>query len=59
MKNLIRGEKVNVSDFTSATQLEIEVNVSSNFEIDITCFGLDEKKQLTDDRYMIFYNQIN
>lgn len=59
MKTLIRGEKVNVSDYTSATQLEVEVNVSSNFEIDITCFGLDQKKQLTDDRYMIFYNQLN
>ncbi|PYF08486.1 VWA domain-containing protein [Ureibacillus chungkukjangi] len=59
MKTLIRGEKVNVSDFTSATQLEVEVNVSSSFEIDITCFGLDQKKQLTDDRYMIFYNQLN
>lgn len=59
MKTLIRGEKVNVSDYTSATQLEIEVNVSSNFEIDLTCFGLDQKKQLTDDRYMIFYNQLH
>ena len=59
MKTLIRGEKVNVSDFTSATQLEVEINVASNFEIDITCFGLDQKKQLTDDRYMIFYNQLN
>lgn len=59
MKTLIRGEKVNVSDYTSATQLEVEVNVSSNFEIDITCFSLDQKKQLTDDRYMIFYNQLH
>ena len=59
MKTLIRGEKVNVSDFTSTTQLEVEVNVASNFEMDITCFGLDQKKQLTDDRYMIFYNQLN
>lgn len=59
MKTLIRGEKVNISDFTSTTQLEVEVNVSSTFEIDITCFGLDDKKQLTDDRYMIFYNQLN
>ncbi|HWK23149.1 MAG TPA: VWA domain-containing protein [Ureibacillus sp.] len=58
MKTLIRGEKVNISDFTSETQLEIEVNVTSNFEIDITCFGLDPKKQLSDDRYMIFYNQM-
>lgn len=59
MKTLIRGEKVNVSDYTSATQLEVEVNVSSSFDIDITCFGLDQKKQLTDDRYMIFYNQLH
>ncbi|MDN4494754.1 VWA domain-containing protein [Ureibacillus aquaedulcis] len=59
MKTLIRGEKVNISDYTSATQLEVEVHVSSNFETDITCFGLDQQKQLTDDQYMIFYNQLN
>ncbi len=58
MKTLIRGEKVKLSDYTSAAQLEVEVNVSSDFEIDVACFGLDKDKKLSDDRYMVFYNQL-
>lgn len=58
MKHFIRGEKVKLSDYTAGSQLEVEVQIESDFEIDITCFGLDANKQLTDDRYMIFYNQL-
>ncbi|MGM9949961.1 MAG: VWA domain-containing protein [Lysinibacillus sp.] len=58
MKQLIRGEKVKLADYTSAHMLEVQVRIASDFEIDITCFGLDANKQLTDDRYMIFYNQL-
>ncbi|WP_102272896.1 VWA domain-containing protein [Cytobacillus massiliigabonensis] len=58
MKTLVRGEKIKLSDLTSFTQLQVEINVTSSFEIDITCFGLNEEKKLCDDRYMIFYNQL-
>lgn len=54
MKHFIRGEKVKLSDYTPNSQLEVSVQITSGFEIDITCFGLDANKQLTDDRYMIF-----
>ncbi|MEH7345678.1 VWA domain-containing protein [Bacillus sp. JJ1532] len=59
MKSLIRGEKVKLSDFTPSTQLQVEINVASGFEVDITCFGLNENKKIADDRYMIFYNQLH
>lgn len=58
MKTLIRGEKVKLMDFTSSLQIQVEIEVQSNFEMDITCFGLDADKKIIDDRYMIFYNQI-
>jgi stress response protein SCP2 len=58
MKELVRGEKVKLSDYTSHLKLQIEVNVQSPCEIDITCFGLDGEKKLSDDQYMIFYNQM-
>lgn len=58
MKHFIRGEKVKLSDYTPNSQLEVSVQITSGFEIDITCFGLDANKQLKDDRYMIFYNQL-
>lgn len=58
LKNLIRGEKRKMADFTPSNQIQIEVQIQSNLEIDISCFGLDHNKNLSDDRYMIFYNQL-
>ncbi|MBM7656432.1 VWA domain-containing protein [Neobacillus cucumis] len=58
MKTLIRGEKVKLMDTTPSLQLQVEIEVKSNFEIDITCFGLSANKTIIDDRYMIFYNQL-
>lgn len=57
MKLLITGEKVQVSNDMLSSPLEIEVYFQSQQSIDITCFGLDEQRKLSDDRYMIFYNQ--
>lgn len=58
MKTLIRGEKAKLADFTPSTQIEVDIQLSSGFEFDITCFGLNQDKKLADDRYMIFYNQL-
>ena len=58
MKTLIRGEKAKLVDYTSQLQLEVEVSINAPFEIDFTCFGLNEQRQLQDDRYMVFYNQM-
>lgn len=58
IKALIRGEKLKLADYTAQTQLEIEVAINAPFDIDFTCFGLNEQHQLEDDRYMIFYNQL-
>ena len=58
MKTLIRGEKVKMSDYTQAVLLEVELAIDAPFEIDFTCFGLNAERQITDDRYMVFYNQL-
>ena len=58
MKTLIRGEKVKLSDYTQAISLEVEVMIDAPFDIDFTCFGLDLERKLSDDRYMVFYNQL-
>lgn len=58
VKTLIRGEKVKLADYTNVLQLEVEVSIQAPFEIDFTCFGLNEQRQLQDDRYMVFYNQL-
>ena len=42
----------------------LEQNFKVNFSIqgravyDFTCFGVDSRGQLSDDRYMVFYNQL-
>ena len=58
MKTLIRGEKVKLAEYTNMLQLEVEVSIKAPFEIDFTCFGLNEQRVLQDDRYMVFYNQL-
>lgn len=57
MKTIVRGEKIKLSDYHSTSQLQVDVNIDSSFEIDIACFGLDANQKLADDRYMVFYNQ--
>ncbi|PEB47841.1 tellurium resistance protein [Bacillus pseudomycoides] len=58
MKSLIRGEKVKLSDYTSCKELQVEISIQSSLEIDITCFGLNADKKIVDDRFVVFYNQL-
>lgn len=58
MQSLVRGQKIKLVDITSSQQLTIEFGlVIPGAAIDMSCFGLDGKDQLSDERYMIFYNQ--
>ncbi|MBQ7528880.1 tellurium resistance TerZ family protein [bacterium] len=56
---LTRGQKLKLSQLTPSQDLEIGINCqhSHGATIDITCFGVDDNSKLTDERYMIFYNQ--
>ena len=57
MRLLVTGEKVQLPDVMLSSRLEAEVHLQSQQLIDIACFGLDDQRKLSDDRYMIFYNQ--
>ncbi|AXG80145.1 TerD family protein [Streptomyces paludis] len=53
-----RGHKARVSDLTAGTDLYVGVRIDApGLTFDISCFGLDEAEQLSDDRYFIFFNQ--
>ncbi|ULH17236.1 TerD family protein (plasmid) [Deinococcus sp. KNUC1210] len=55
-ETLNSGEKRNLQDLTSSPHLSVNVA----FELaglDISVFGLDDERQLKDDRYFVFYNQ--
>ncbi|MFZ2724647.1 MAG: VWA domain-containing protein [Methylococcaceae bacterium] len=57
--NLVRGQKIKLADLTHSSQLYVGLTISapSSLILDISCFGLDDKNKLSDDRYFIFYNQ--
>lgn len=58
-KRLVAGEKVKINDYVNTQHYEIHIQIESSMTIDICCFGLDLNKKLSDDRYMVFYNQIS
>jgi stress response protein SCP2 len=53
---LVRGQKVKLSDISTGTRISVRVEVSGP-TVDVACFGLDAAGKLSDDRYMIFFNQ--
>ena len=53
-----RGFRDKLSKYLDTSRsFNVEVSVSGNAVYDYSCFGVDENGQLSDDRYMIFYNQ--
>ena len=43
--------------FNLKNPLKIKIQIRGAAVYDYTCFGVDENEKLSDDRYMIFYNQ--
>ena len=56
---LSRGQRSKLSDLGLAeTPFTIELQLDARgLTVDASCFGLDAAKRLSDDRYMIFFNQ--
>ena len=59
MKQFTRGEKSKLSDLTPLENLIVGVGVQApgSPEFDVSCFGVDENGNLSDDRYFVFFNQ--
>lgn len=58
MKTLSRGEKLRLTELSATTQLQVRLDFkASSLGFDFSCFGLDDNSKLSDDRYMVFYNQ--
>ena len=51
--DLKRGQKETLPGLV----VDIDCQINAPFEFDMTLFGLDKDGKLSDDRYMIFYNQ--
>ena len=59
MLSLVRGQKTPLSAvLASSKRFSIRFNNTANgLVLDVSAFGLDAQAKLSDDRYMLFYNQ--
>ena len=54
---LQKGQKIKIEDGLVNNNLDIVFNLTAPFNADISCFGLDNQEKLSNEAYMIFYNQ--
>jgi tellurite resistance protein TerA len=53
-----RGQKARLADLGLSTSFPVTLDISgAGITVDVSCFGLDANGKLSDDRYMVFYNQ--
>lgn len=55
--DLLRGQKASIRQLCGGLELEVELYHKAPLEIDVSCFGLDDAGRLSDERYLVFYNQ--
>ena len=53
---LNQGQRVALSDLMSAPGFQVGIDLQG-VPADLSCFGLDAQGKLSDDRYMVFFNQ--
>ena len=59
MNTFSRGQKGKLADLGVGSSFAVDLDVqASGFAVDVSCFGLDSFEKLSDDRYMVFYNQL-
>lgn len=58
--SIIRGQRINLSDLIAdVREFELDINLkASKTIIDTACFRLDIQRELSNENYMVFYNQI-
>jgi len=62
MQAFTRGQKGKLQDLGLGARFELAVEAQAGGQagaVDISCFGLDAGERLSDDRYMVFYNQLS
>ncbi len=59
MQNFVRGQRAKISQFCNSTSFDVKIVLQSRRVpvFDFVCFGVDAREQLSDDRYMVFFNQ--
>jgi len=54
-----RGQKGKLADLGCGTQFPVDIDITlPGGSVDVSCFGLDASEKLSDERFMVFYNQL-
>jgi len=60
MNVFARGQKGKLADLGCGPAFPVELAIEApGMAVDVSCFGLDAQDRLSDDRYMVFYNQLS
>lgn len=60
MNSFSRGQKGKLQDLGCGHAFVVELDIAAGASpVDVSCFGLDANEKLSDDRYMVFYNQLS
>ncbi|WP_347902894.1 VWA domain-containing protein [Pseudomonas purpurea] len=54
---ITQGQRVPLATLIQGDSLTLSIKIDSRDVIDYVCFGVDAQGKLSDDRYMIFFNQ--
>ncbi|RRV06120.1 tellurium resistance protein [Pseudomonas sp. v388] len=54
---IAQGQRIPLSTLLQGSELTLSIGIQSPHEIDFVCFGVDAQGKLSDDRYMVFFNQ--
>ncbi|MEC5163059.1 MULTISPECIES: TerD family protein [unclassified Janthinobacterium] len=58
MSNFNRGQKGKLAELGLGDAFAATLQIAAGaIDVDVSCFGLDANGQLSDDRYMVFFNQ--
>jgi tellurite resistance protein TerA len=59
MNDFARGQKGKLADLGCNSPFTVELDIAAaGMAIDVSCFGVDNFDKLSDERYMVFYNQL-
>lgn len=56
---ITQGQRLPLSSILQGTNFALSIVIKSPHVIDYVCFGVDAQGKLSDDRYMVFFNQPN
>lgn len=54
---ITQGQRLPLANLGISDRLTVSIAITSSHEIDFVCFGIDAQGKLSDDRFMVFFNQ--